>query len=354
MGASAVARAAPAHPVVTELVPFRISGCLLVTAPGRLIVLLGGLTFPLVGDCLHAIHWFRTAADHPHLLRAPLSGTEERPRDDHQPMHGQSPGAEAPESDPRSANLPPRAEGPERGNDHPQGRGHSQMPRALIGGPHSPQPPLARNTGKQGCGSRRHMGKHSSSSRRMSPRPTGVSKCSRKTGNTRWPASWWVNRVGTYGMASAQLYWGRKASLVLKLLYYIFPQVDWHLVFVDDYCWVLRCSRAEWDATAILATLLALGVPLSWKKTALSPINTWLGFQQGGGASPGPDSVGYFGVPIDETFPPAFLELEEGLHHFGQATQAGSCVGHPFGKTLQPDVLTGISICSHTSMDGGI
>ena len=89
---------------------------------------------------------------------------------------------------------------------------------------------------------------------------------------------WWVNRVGTYGMASAQLYWGRQASLVLRLLYYIFPQVDWHLVFVDDYCWVLRCSRADWDATAILATFVVLGVPLSWKKTALSPVNTWLGF----------------------------------------------------------------------------
>ena len=44
VGASAVVRAAP----VTELVPFWIRGCLLVTAPGRLIVLLGGLTFPLV------------------------------------------------------------------------------------------------------------------------------------------------------------------------------------------------------------------------------------------------------------------------------------------------------------------
>ena len=179
----------------------------------------------------------------------------------------------------------------------------------------------------------------------------------------------------------AQLYWGRKASLVLRLLYYIFPQVDWHLVFVDDYCWVLRCSRAEWDATAILATLLALGVPLSWKKTALSPINTWLGFVVD------PITPCVLLAPVKhviilatlkrlaqgdtftskeveqalgriqwatETFPPAFLELEEGLHHFGQATQAGSCVGHPFGKTLQPEVLTGISICSHTSMDGGI
>ena len=64
--------------------------------------------------------------------------------------------------------------------------------------------------------------------------------------------------------------------------------------------------------------------------------------------------MGYFGVPIDETFPPAFLELEEGLHHFGQATEAGSCSGHPFGETLQPEVPTGIPVCSHTPMDGGI
>ena len=104
-------------------------------------------TAPMVGDCLHAIHWLRTAADHPHLLRAPLSGTEERHRDGH------SPGAEGPERDPHSTNLPPRAEGPERGRGtmetsdgtylrgrHRQGRGHSQVPRALIGGPHSPQP----------------------------------------------------------------------------------------------------------------------------------------------------------------------------------------------------------------------
>ena len=76
--------------------------------------------------------------------------------------------------------------------------------------------------------------------------------------------------------------------------------------------------------------------------------------QQGGGTSPGPDSMGYFGVSLDKTFPPALLELEEGLHHFGQATEAGSCSGHPSGEALQPEVPTGISICSHTSMDGGI
>ena len=44
--------------------------------------------------------------------------------------------------------------------------------------------------------------------------------------------------MGTYGMASAQLYWGRMAALLLRLLYYI--------AFT----------------TALLGTLLALGTPL--------------------------------------------------------------------------------------------
>ena len=64
-------------------------------------------TAPMVGDCLHAIHWLRTAADHPHLLRAPSSGTDEEPRDVHQPAQGQSPGAEGPERDPHSTSLVP-------------------------------------------------------------------------------------------------------------------------------------------------------------------------------------------------------------------------------------------------------
>ena len=33
-----------------------------------------------------------------------------------------------------------------------------------------------------------------------------------------------VNKVGTYGMASAQSYWGRLAALLLRVLYALFPQ----------------------------------------------------------------------------------------------------------------------------------
>ena len=91
---------------------------------------------------------------------------------------------------------------------------------------------------------------------------------------------WWINKVGTYGMASAQLCWGRLASALLRLLYHVYPMVDWGFVFVfvDDFCWLLRKSLAGPLTGAILLFLVAFGCPLSWKKTAIGLSNTWLGF----------------------------------------------------------------------------
>jgi hypothetical protein len=89
---------------------------------------------------------------------------------------------------------------------------------------------------------------------------------------------YWVNKVGTYGMASAQLYWGRMAALLLRILYGLFPDIDWQFVYVDDFAWLLRETTHKTLTVAILATLSALGVPLSWKKTAVNYINVWLGF----------------------------------------------------------------------------
>ena len=90
---------------------------------------------------------------------------------------------------------------------------------------------------------------------------------------------WWINKVGTYGMASAQLYWGRMAALLLRLCYLMFPHVDWGFVFVDDFCWLLRTDTATEDTAKLLLFLAALGCPLSWHKTVLSEVNTWLGFR---------------------------------------------------------------------------
>ena len=89
---------------------------------------------------------------------------------------------------------------------------------------------------------------------------------------------WWVNKVGTYGMASAQLYWGRMAALLMRIFYSLFPELDWQFVFVDDFLWLLRLESSGEMATAIMLVLLSLGTPLSWKKTLMAQVNTWLGF----------------------------------------------------------------------------
>ena len=89
---------------------------------------------------------------------------------------------------------------------------------------------------------------------------------------------WWINKVGTYGMASAQLYWGRMAALLLRLCYMVFPHIDWGFVFVYDFCWLLRTDTATEDTAKLLLFLAAIGCPLSWHKKVLSEVNTWLGF----------------------------------------------------------------------------
>ena len=72
--------------------------------------------------------------------------------------------------------------------------------------------------------------------------------------------------------------WGRQAAAFLCILYAVFPWVDWSFVFVADYAWLLRMENAPLFAVGICLLLLSLGVPLSWKKTLLAEVNTWLGF----------------------------------------------------------------------------
>ena len=153
--------------------------------------------------------------------------------------------------------------------------------------------------------------------------------------------SWWINKVGTYGMASAQLYWGRMAALLLRITYLIFYEVDWGFVFVDDFCWILRTESANLWATTILATYLALGVPLSWKKTVLSdgPRQTWHHhgnppeafsrrylYIKGYWESPWTYQLGNQCLPPLQTFSSTLLGLEDSMQIFRQTSQAGLLV----------------------------
>ena len=49
----------------------------------------------------------------------------------------------------------------------------------------------------------------------------------------------YINKVGTFGIASAQYYWGRMAAIAIRLLYHIFPTEGWYFVYVDDFFFIL-------------------------------------------------------------------------------------------------------------------
>ena len=120
-------------------------------------------------------------------------------------------------------------------------------------------------------------------------------------------------------------------------------------------------------AVALLATLLALGTPLSWKKTHLAEVNTWLGFvvrlnipqvlmaankhilvmevlqtMVEGQAMHSKDiekawvaSNGRLLHVAGEVDAPATLGLEDGHHHGGETPQGGQDAGVHAAVPLQ-------------------
>ena len=89
----------------------------------------------------------------------------------------------------------------------------------------------------------------------------------------------WLNTVGTYGVASAQYYWGRMAALILRITHATVPHLLWGFVYVDDFLFLIPHEHAHTTTTVILLLFNALGIPISWKKSTLGHINQWLGYQ---------------------------------------------------------------------------
>ena len=243
-------------------------------------------TAPMVGDCLH---WLGPSPS----TSSPTSRALRRFWDVHQPVQGQSPGAEGPERDPRSTSLPPRAKRPDRGMGRMETSGGLDVSRSTPSGKGPlpgaegpdrraipPNPPWHGTPwGEQGgtpdvaaadtWGNLHHPqgGCHQGpQAYKSAPErleiPGGLhpeAVVGQQSGHVR------------HGLGTTVL--GKKGILGAQTLVLHLPSGGLALSL---------CGRlllgADWDATAILATLLALGVPLSWKKTALSPINTWLGF----------------------------------------------------------------------------
>ena len=88
----------------------------------------------------------------------------------------------------------------------------------------------------------------------------------------------WVNMLGTYGVASAQLYWGRLAARLTRLSYHLTPDLLWLLFFVDDFIALLGQNAAEVTSEIPMLFFTLLGCPIKWHKNVLHPLNRWLGY----------------------------------------------------------------------------
>ena len=91
----------------------------------------------------------------------------------------------------------------------------------------------------------------------------------------------YINKVGTFGVASASYYWSRAASALGRLTQYITGRTanTWHQLVADDFH--LEASGPEYRAALISFFVLCAkaGVPLSWEKTAGGDKVTWVGFE---------------------------------------------------------------------------
>jgi hypothetical protein len=106
----------------------------------------------------------------------------------------------------------------------------------------------------------------------------------------------------------------------------MFPVIDSQLVYVDDFAWLLRGEEAATMSVAILGTTLALGVPLSWKKTELNSTVKWLGFLVDANRIK-------LAIPTDKwkLLDDALQSVETGNPHTATEVQklVGSSNGHP-------------------------
>ena len=94
----------------------------------------------------------------------------------------------------------------------------------------------------------------------------------------------WINMVGTYGVASAQFYWGRMAGLILRILYNLGPEIfditcwKWLFIYVDDLLAFFHLAVLWEEATVLLVFLEVIGAPINYKKVFLGLYNIFVGF----------------------------------------------------------------------------
>ena len=106
---------------------------------------------------------------------------------------------------------------------------------------------------------------------------------------------YYVHKCGVYGIASAHVYWARKAALLVRLLWAFIEDDDtlWIFIYVDDFLFLINIHRFWAQAAFLLYMLCVLGTPFSWQKMAAGMQVSWIGFDLH-------SKLGATGIPDDK------------------------------------------------------
>ena len=94
----------------------------------------------------------------------------------------------------------------------------------------------------------------------------------------------YVNAVCTYGIASAQWWWGSQGAALHRIILHFFEGDSevYGLLFVDDWLWLLPVLRYWPGITVILVITMMLGTPVKWSKVTAGVQGTyvrkWVGY----------------------------------------------------------------------------
>ena len=91
----------------------------------------------------------------------------------------------------------------------------------------------------------------------------------------------YLNRRGTYGIASAAYWWGRLAALLHRVILTLQGRrlAIWLLLFADDWCGISWGRDRDLQLIFVAYCLSIFGLPLSWGKVNGGGIFGWIGYE---------------------------------------------------------------------------
>ena len=90
----------------------------------------------------------------------------------------------------------------------------------------------------------------------------------------------YINKVGTFGVASAGYWWGRAGAAIMRLGHYFVGchNALWTLLYSDDGKLTGRTEYPERGLLVFLLVIVLVDLPLSWHKVRGGREVEWIGY----------------------------------------------------------------------------